>query len=173
MLEGHSNWHAHLGIERTVDFPAGCRVTLWSNLPQASRRQQRLLLARGAITVIVLFAFSVALLSAQNLPPDAPSGTLGGQQDQPGSASASSLHSEQENEADWHSLADLSAGDYPNHTVGAAAQTFTPTEPSQRQLYWKLLPANVLHEPLGPWQALGTNSGLGLGHCGTGGFGPV
>jgi membrane-associated phospholipid phosphatase len=40
---------------------------------------------------------------------------------------------------------------YPNQTPGPAAQTFTPSEPPQRRVSWKLLPLNVLRDQKKVW----------------------
>jgi len=40
---------------------------------------------------------------------------------------------------------------HPNQTLWPAAQTSTPSEPPQRQVSWKLLPSNVLHDQKQVW----------------------
>jgi len=40
---------------------------------------------------------------------------------------------------------------YPNQTSGPAAQASTPSEPPHRQVSWKLLPSNVLHDQKQVW----------------------
>jgi len=49
------------------------------------------------------------------------------------------------------STAALSPLPYPNQTSGPPAQTSTPREPPHRQISWKLLPSNVLHDQKQVW----------------------